>query len=119
MEEINTFTSNHNETICPYCGDATEHYESETLPWEEDEETELYCDTCDKEYIVTCSVMYSRESFRIKCEDKKHNLGEIEEGVSQELADRWNRENFLDRNNHKPTKIRKCLDCDYEEDVND
>lgn len=114
MKEIDTFTIEHNETICPYCGAATEH-DHESLSWEEDEESEMYCDDCEKEYRATVSISYSRESFKIDCKDDKHNLGEVEEGISQETADRWNREKFLNRSNHEPTKVRKCLDCEHEE----
>ena len=118
-EKISTYTYNDLETICPYCGNAQESDCGESLPWTDSEETEIYCDDCDKEYAVTCSIMYSRESFKIDCKDDEHNLGEAEEGVDQELADRWNRENFLERSDHKPTYFRQCLDCEYREHVND
>ena len=108
--EIDTYTSNNQETICPHCGEAEEH-EAESLPWDDGREVEMYCNDCEKEYIATCSVLYSRESFKIDCKDDNHNLGEVEEGVSQKTADRWNRDNFLGRSGHKPTRIRKCLDC--------
>jgi hypothetical protein len=68
MSEIDTYTENDFETICPYCGEVSSH-DCESLPWTQDEETEMHCYECEKDYIVSCSVSYSRESYKMEEND--------------------------------------------------
>ena len=63
MSEIDTFTEKDYEAICPYCGEVND-YDAESLPWIQDEEADLTCYQCDKEFIVSCYVSYSRESYK-------------------------------------------------------
>ena len=64
-KEIETWTNENLETICPYCGNKQEN-DQEVLPWTDDEICEVSCRKCDEEYKVSCYISYSRESYKME-----------------------------------------------------
>lgn len=85
-KEIDTFTSNHNETICPYCGHEQEN-EAESLTWHEDESDEITCYECNKTYIQTLTyVQYSRESTTME-EHLEFEIEQIENRIKRHSSE--------------------------------
>ena len=63
--EIDTYTDNDLETICPNCGHKQKH-DAESLSYTDGEEDTINCYSCEKQYIATVSVRISRESKKIE-----------------------------------------------------
>lgn len=65
MKRINTYSTNEQETICPYCEEITEH-DAESLTWNDGEQSEVQCSSCEKIYIQEATVLVRRQSLKME-----------------------------------------------------
>lgn len=99
------------EITCLYCdyelGDS----------WEYRDSGEAECPQCEKTFEFERHTTVHYSSRRKDCE-QAHEFGHAHVSrVTQETTDRWNRERFCGRSDHKPHDlwIRKCANCEHAE----
>lgn len=107
-----------NEPKCPHCDYVLSNYWEQSDLFDDNDETDLECPSCEKTFLVETHISYAFSSRKIWCtEEEGHEWGKGEKrAVDQRLCDKWNAENFLKRQwlPHANWE-RSCLKCDATE----
>jgi hypothetical protein len=102
------------EIKCPYC----DHVFHDSWEHNDDDGREIDCGECGKTFTLEVHVEVTYSTRRTDCDDGAHEWNEPEmHTISQRTADRWNQENFMGRNGHKPHDMwqRSCKHCEETE----
>ena len=78
---------------CPYCGASQEIDHDDGYGYEEDEQFEQECDSCEKEFKFKTSIIYH---YNVECQDDEHDI-EVTTG----------------HYNYKPYTRKECKNCDW------
>lgn len=108
-----------NEPKCPHCDYVLEDYWEHTDLFDDNDETEIECQSCEKTFLVETHISRHFTSRKGWCsEEEGHEWGKGKSSkIEQWLCDRWNKEGFLQRRDWAPhaTWERSCVKCDATE----